>query len=357
MLVHIRGWLMKESLYRISHKHTDRHTKIMQFGHKHALEHIRECWYIYGAGLWENPYIGYLISTLIGTRKLCSLVISILMSILENVGTYIGRAYENPYIRYLISTLIGAWNLCSLVISMLMSTLQNVGTYIWRAYENPFYRVSHKHADRHTKIMQFGHKHAHEHITECWYTYRACLWESLYSVSHKHTDRHTKVMQFGHKHAHEHIRECWYIYGAGLWENPYIGYLISTLIGTRKLCSLVISMLMSILENAGTYIGPAYENPYIGYLISTLIGAWKLCSLVISMLTSTLQNVGTYIRRAYENPFYRVSHKHADRHTKIMQFGHKHAHEHITECWYIYWACLWESLYRVSHKHATGRRK
>jgi hypothetical protein len=79
-----------------------------------------------------------------------------------------------------------------------------------------------------------------------------------------------------------------------------MGCLIITVIGTCKLCTLVISMLMSILQNVGTYTGRAYENPYMGCLISTLIGTRKLCSVVISM----------------------------------------HAHEHITGCWYIYGACL-----------------
>ena len=61
-----------------------------------------------------------------------------------------------------------------------------------------------------------------------------------------------------------------------------MGCLISTLIGTRKLCTLVISMLMSILQSIGTYTGRAYENPYIWgvSLISTLIGTRKLCTLV-----------------------------------------------------------------------------
>jgi hypothetical protein len=40
-------------------------------------------------------------------------------------------------------------------------------------------------------------------------------------------------------------------------------------ISTRKLCSLVISMLMSILQNVGTHTGRACENPYMGCLIST----------------------------------------------------------------------------------------
>jgi hypothetical protein len=65
-------------------------------------------------------------------------------------------------------------------------------------------------------------------------------------------------------------------------------------ISTRKLCSLAISMLMSILQNVGTYTGRAYEIPYMGCLISTL-------NLVISMLMSILQDVGTYTGRAYEN--------------------------------------------------------
>jgi hypothetical protein len=72
-------------------------------------------------------------------------------------------------------------------------------------------------------------------------------------------------------------------------------------IGTRKLCSLAISMLMSILQNVGTHTGRAYEIPYMGCLISTLISTRKLCNLVISMLMSILQDVGTYTGRAYEN--------------------------------------------------------
>ena len=50
---------------------------------------------------------------------------------------------------------------------MLMSILQDVGTYMGRAYENPKYGISHKHAGRFTRIMKFGHNHAHEHITRC----------------------------------------------------------------------------------------------------------------------------------------------------------------------------------------------
>ena len=36
---------------------------------------------------------------------------------------------------------------------------------------------------------------------------------------------------------------------------------ISTLTGTRKLCSLVISMLMSILKNVGKYMGVLMRIP------------------------------------------------------------------------------------------------
>jgi hypothetical protein len=83
-------------------------------------------------------------------------------------------------------------------------------------------------------------------------------------------------------------------------------------------------MLMSILQDVGTYTGRAYENP-------TPLGARKLCSSVESMLISILQVVGTYTGRAYENP--------TPLGAKVMQFGHRHAHEHISRCWFIYGAC------------------
>jgi hypothetical protein len=57
-----------------------------------------------------------------------------LMSILQYVGSYMGRAYENPNMGYLISTLLDARKLLSLVITMLMSILQDVGSYMGRAY-------------------------------------------------------------------------------------------------------------------------------------------------------------------------------------------------------------------------------
>jgi hypothetical protein len=49
-------------------------------------------------------------------------------------------------------------------------------------------------------------------------------------------------------------------------------------------------------------MGRAYENPNMGYIISTMIDARKLFSLVITMLMSILQDVGSYMVRAYENP-------------------------------------------------------
>jgi hypothetical protein len=76
------------------------------------------------------------------------------------------------------------------------------------------------------------------------------------------------------------------------YENP-------TPLAARKLCSLFISMLKSILQDVGTYMVRAYENPNMGYLISTLIDARKLFSLVITMLMSILQDVGSYMGRAY----------------------------------------------------------
>ena len=48
---------------------------------------------------------------------------------------------------------------------------------------------------------------------------------------------------------------------------------------------------MSILQDVGSYIGRAYENP-------TPLAARKLWSLFISMLKSILQDVGTYMVRA-----------------------------------------------------------
>jgi hypothetical protein len=51
---------------------------------------------------------------------------------------------------------------------------------------------------------------------------------------------------------------------------------------------------MSILQNVGTYMGVLMRIP-IWCLISTLIGTRKLRSLVISMLMSILQDVGTYM--------------------------------------------------------------
>jgi hypothetical protein len=57
-----------------------------------------------------------------------------LMSILRDVGSYMGRAYENPNMGYLISTLLDARTLLSLVITMLMRILQDVGSYMGRAY-------------------------------------------------------------------------------------------------------------------------------------------------------------------------------------------------------------------------------
>jgi hypothetical protein len=52
------------------------------------------------------------------------------MGILQDVGTYMGRAYENP-------TPLAARKLCSFFISIFKSILQDVGTYMVRSYENP----------------------------------------------------------------------------------------------------------------------------------------------------------------------------------------------------------------------------
>jgi hypothetical protein len=60
---------------------------------------------------------------------------------------------------------------------------------------------------------------------------------------------------------------------------------------------------MSILQDVATYTGRAYENPYFGCIISTFIGTRKLCTLVISMHMSILQDIDTYTGRVYENPY------------------------------------------------------
>jgi hypothetical protein len=77
-------------------------------------------------------------------------------------------------------------------------------------------------------------------------------------VSHKHAHRHKKIMQSGHKHTHEHITECWYIYWCA-YENPYMGSHRHT-----KIMQFAISMLMSILQDVGTYIGVLMRIPIWG---------------------------------------------------------------------------------------------
>jgi hypothetical protein len=69
---------------------------------------------------------------------------------------------------------------------------------------------------------------------------------------------------------------------------------------------MLITMLMSILQDFGTYNGVSLI-PYMGCLISTLIGTHKLCSLVISMLMSILQDFCTYIGVLMRIPIWGVS--------------------------------------------------
>ena len=139
--------------------------------------------------------MGCLISTLIGTRKLRSLVISMLMSTLQDVGTYTGRAYENPFMGCLISTLIGTRKLCSLVISMLMSTLQSVGTYTGRAYGNPYMGclISALIGTRKLCSLVIS-MHAHEHITGVGRYTGVLMRIPINGMSHKHAHRHTKII-------------------------------------------------------------------------------------------------------------------------------------------------------------------
>jgi hypothetical protein len=92
-----------------------------------------------------------------------------LKNILQDVGTYMVRAYENPNMGYLISTLIDARKLFSLVITMLMSILQDVGSYMGRAYENPTPLAARKLCSLFISMLK-SILHA-----ECWYIYGACL--------------------------------------------------------------------------------------------------------------------------------------------------------------------------------------
>jgi hypothetical protein len=187
--------------------------------------------------------------------------------------------YEN-----LISTLIGTRKLCTLVISMLMSILQVVGTYMCACLWESLYGVSHKHAHRHKKMMYIGHKHAHEHITGCWYIYvRAC--ENPYMGCLISTPIGTR-------------KWCTLVISVLMSILQDVGTYMGVLMRIPILCkhahryTKIISLLVSIFkQNVGTYTRCAYENSYI---ISTLIGTRKLCTLVIRLLMSILQNFGTW---------------------------------------------------------------
>jgi hypothetical protein len=162
---------------------------------RYAHEHIIERWFVNGRA-YKNPYMGFLISTLIGKRKLCRLVISIEHNYYKMLVHIWACFWESLY-GFLISTLRGSRKLCK---------LQNVGSYMG--------------------VLIYWQLWTLVHI---W----ACLWESLYGrVSLKHADRNT------------------------------------------KLCSLVISMLMSILQNVGSYMGVLWESVSTDYAKKML----KLCS-------------------------------------------------------------------------------
>jgi hypothetical protein len=62
-----------------------------------------------------------------------------------------------------------------------------------------------------------------------------------------------------------------------------------------KSCSRLISMLRSILQDFGTYMGVLSSKLKSGMLMSTLIHSQKSHSLLISLLMSTLQDFGIYI--------------------------------------------------------------
>jgi hypothetical protein len=72
------------------------------------------------------PKSGMLMSTLTHTRKSCSKRTSMLMSIFQDVDTYMGVLTSIPKSRMLMSTLVHTRNSCSKLISI----FQDVGTYM-----------------------------------------------------------------------------------------------------------------------------------------------------------------------------------------------------------------------------------
>ena len=69
------------------------------------------------------------------------------------------------------------------------------------------------------------------------------------------TRRQTKIMQFGHKHAHGHIKGRWYIYWRA-YENTNMRYLIST----RKGNIFEQPAPGAILIKRATPAVPGYQN-------------------------------------------------------------------------------------------------
>jgi hypothetical protein len=60
-------------------------------------------------------------------------------------------------------------------------------------------------------------------------------------------------------------------------------------------------MLMSILQDVGSYMGRAYENPNMGYLISTLLDARKLLYKLVIILYKLGLGLGLFrTRRSIE---------------------------------------------------------
>jgi dynein heavy chain len=50
--------------------------------------------------------------------------------------------------------------------------------------------------------MQFGHEHAHEHFTGCWYLFERAHEHTKIRYAHEHAHIYTKIMQYAQTHAH-----------------------------------------------------------------------------------------------------------------------------------------------------------
>jgi hypothetical protein len=162
--------------------------------------------------------------------------------------------------------------------SVFMSTTSisaDFGVCIWACLWDTSIRDSHKHA---IYVPKSNALMSTTSISGFW-----CIFERA-NMRH-HNTRFSKARHMCTKiqcaHEHDQDQRFWCIFERA-YETPQYEILISTPYmyqnPVRKSCSVVISMLMSILQVMLIHIyWRAYENPYMRYLISTLIGTRKSC--------------------------------------------------------------------------------